>query len=700
VKNHLTPHFKGRSRHLKENSKYAVAIALGLTLDNAALTAGDLLGMRLKEDRLVAHLTKKQPKAVAGLNQAERRLYALMLKKASAEIMQIATTLTGYDLLRDHGLFDDHTRILDALERLLSVPNAKASSFESAYKKMVIKNLDVFEDFGVAEAKKATQNQSLSVAFVPLDVASARDYLVADEKAHYADLAPEMADAELMARGMRGKMPSKELAFARAMTRGAILVERVLFNARRHVIEGPAGSGKSTLLQWVAVQSARGSFSDTLASWNNSVPFFIRLRECVEEGFPLEIETWPNIFTSKALGGKPDDWVYDQFGSHRAVILLDGMDEVPKSKRPEMLRAVQDLVALYPAARFVISSRPAAIDKDEWPEWQKWVEQEHFVTSSLEPMSDAHLQMFIEHWHKALKGQMRNEMEEQKLQEGGQKLHGVLKTRPELDRMARTPLLAAMICVMYYELDRRLPRHRNELYEACLNMLVLHRDERRGIMEKLSEYPDIDKRRRLRMLQELAVWMLRSGLQEADDEQAEISRTDAEAQFANFLEERDIEGVDVVMVRKLFVERTALLREKRVGHISFTHKTFQEYLAATAIVSEAGDGELLENCARDSWREVIILATGEMGLKRATKFIEGMLARIDEPKDDQATHRKLTLLALACLETAEVSGSVRKKLVEMAQTILPLTSADEAKLFARAGKDVIPLLAYDESHDE
>ena len=111
VKNYLNPHFERNSSQLKENSKHAVAIALGITLDSAALTAGDLLDMRLKEDKLVAHLTKKQPKVVVGLNEAERGLYKLLLEKASAEIIKIATTLTGYDPLRDHGLFDDHAKI-------------------------------------------------------------------------------------------------------------------------------------------------------------------------------------------------------------------------------------------------------------------------------------------------------------------------------------------------------------------------------------------------------------------------------------------------------------------------------------------------------------------------------------------------------------------------------------------------------------
>ena len=470
-----------------------------------------------------------------------------------------------------------------------------------------------------------------------------------------------------------------------------------MFTSRRHIVEGRAGSGKSTLLQWIAVQSARGAFGESLASWNNTTPFFIRLRACTKDGFP-KIEDFPE-YLDEQLGGKPEHWVNDQFDSHRAIILLDGMDEVPQALRPVTLKGIQRLVRNYPAARYIISSRPAAIDENEWPEWREWVEKEHFVISSLEPMNDGHLSMFITHWHNALKGRMSSKAEEDKLQKGGQELPGLLDSRGELKNLARTPLLAAMICAMNYELNGHLPEKRNELYRVSIDMLVLHRDERRGIMKELAEYPTIDKDRRLQLLRKLAVWMLRSGKFEDDQgEQAEISREEAERQFAEFF---DLIGDDTSAAgaRRLFVERTALLREKSVGQISFTHKTFQEYLAALLLANEPD--QLLENCENDNWREVIILAVGEMrDVERATSFIKDLVAKAKKKKRVKGARRRMHLLALACLETTTVSGELRRTLIELAEDVIPLKSEEEARLIARAGKDVIPLLAYNESHDE
>lgn len=120
---------------------------------------------------------------------------------------------------------------------------------------------------------------------------------------------------------------------------------------------GDPGSGKTTLLKWFAIQTANAFASD--AKENAPIPFFIRLRECIDTGLP-EVENFPRQ-TLKMIGGKPDNWVHRILESGRGVILIDGVDEMPITSRKDLLVALSQLVSLYPLARYVITSRPAAV---------------------------------------------------------------------------------------------------------------------------------------------------------------------------------------------------------------------------------------------------------------------------------------------------------------------------------------------------
>jgi len=60
--------------------------------------------------------------------------------------------------------------------------------------------------------------------------------------------------------------------------------------------------------------------------------------------------------------------------------------------------------------------------------------------------------------------------------------------------------------------------------------------------------------------------------------------------------------------RRFFVERTGIIREPFVNRIDFTHRTFQEFLAARAALDEGDIGMLVQSGHNDQWREVVLLA--------------------------------------------------------------------------------------------
>ena len=80
---------------------------------------------------------------------------------------------------------------------------------------------------------------------------------------------------------------------------------------------------------------------------------------------------------------------------------------------------------------------------------------------------------------------------------------------------------------------------------------------------------------------------------------------------------KDVGGKDVA---RLFVHRSRLVRSL-LQKFDFTHRSFQEFLAAKAALDEDDLGVLLQNANNDQWREVIILSAGLASQKTSAELI-------------------------------------------------------------------------------
>jgi hypothetical protein len=96
-------------------------------------------------------------------------------------------------------------------------------------------------------------------------------------------------------------------------------------------------------------------------------------------------------------------------------------------------------------------------------------------------------------------------------------------------------------------------------------------------------------------------------------------------------------------IRRLFIERSGMLREPTPGSIDFTHRTFQEFLAAQAALDEGDLGVLVRNAHDDQWREVIVLAAELTSVKIREDLIKGLITRGNQ--ENQRRHH-LHLLAV------------------------------------------------------
>jgi hypothetical protein len=484
----------------------------------------------------------------------------------------------------------------------------------------VIEQYDVLELFG-CDIPRELQKHQLSVAYVSLNLSQETE--------------EEFSD------GNRTKPPSKTSsgatetrdgdepeADAAVMSSGIDLVlDRITEGSDRLMIRGPAGAGKSTLLRWCAIHAAQGiltgprilakasrisrdtgtrqewrEFVDANAystpnSWRFKIPILIRLRDCPDGKLPAAGDL-PR-FLAKHLPSAPSDWMTGVLESGRALVLLDGVDEIHRDKRPQLAEEIGELIRTHPYCTYVVTTRPGAVERG-------WLDRLEFVEARVEPMSRPDRHEFIEKWYRSAALELKHRPRPgEDLALTAARLIAELLDQPELGILASNPLLCAMICALYRERLERLPETPAELCEALIQML-LHRREREtpGLQDahfpaswRALQYPQ-----KKGILADLAWQMVKR-------EEPAMDLLTAQAIVSDVLASTPgrTKGESPEIVQAL-VERSGLLRLASDDRIDFLHNTLKEYLAAGRIV-EGVDWEFLTEHADDpTWQPVILFA--------------------------------------------------------------------------------------------
>ena len=451
-----------------------------------------------------------------------------------------------------------------------------------------------------------------------------------------------------------------------------VRVNEALADERRMLVRGDAGSGKTTLLQWLAVTSARKSFDGALEDWNDSVPFFIQLRRYAGKALPGPEDFAAAVAPAEA-GRMPEGWAHRQLDSGRALVLIDGVDELSDDDRRRAREWLFDLAATFDAARFVVTSRPST------PE--DWLAAAEFPHCSLQPMNLIDVESFVDHWHDAIRSALPDSTDGAQLDQMSARLMETLRARPPVRGLATNPLLCAMICALHRERSEQLPEDRMELYRVALELLLERRDVERQVL--LGGIRLTLKEKQI-LLRDLAYWLVLNNYVDAEEGVA-VERIARKLPSMPRIREYDAN-----VVFHYLLERSGILRMPTAGRVDFVHRTFQEYLAAEEAVEQANIGLLIENAHNDQWREVVILAAGHATLWQREELLTGLLRRGDSEPDQR--HR-LHLLACSCLETSpELSPKLTANLQGALSSLVPPRNLTEAQAVASAGQLAVPLL--------
>ncbi|GAB2979639.1 NACHT domain-containing protein [Saccharothrix stipae] len=463
-----------------------------------------------------------------------------------------------------------------------------------------------------------------------------------------------------------------------AAERGGLRVDDALAGRRRLLLEGSAGTGKSTVLRKLAIRALRGELSEEaageVAGSPGPVPFLLKLRSFVRDdrlALP-EPEDFVAAVARPLVSAKPGTWVSRLLESGRALVLVDGIDEVREVHRGSVLAWVRNLIDFYPDVGFVVTARPAAVPEA----WRKELRGLGFATARLEPMNRRQVNGFIDNWHRA--------MGIPEWSESATELKEEVAARRDLSSLATSPLLCGVLCAIHADHRTSLPSTRHALYETGLSLLLERRDQLRGFRSERSW--QLPRSVSQPLLGRIALWMVLNGQDSipATTALTMVERTTADPPHS-YHRAKPLDVLHDV------VEQTGIMRRSGPDslELEFSLSSFQDYFAAVEIIKQHHVKHLVLNAHNPTYHDVVIMTAELADEPVATDLLTGLVERAEAA---DVHRRDLWLLAAACVANIPVPPPLRDRIGDEARRLLPPTGLDEAHHLAGAGGFVLDLL--------
>ena len=349
------------------------------------------------------------------------------------------------------------------------------------------------------------------------------------------------------------------------------------------VLGGP-GAGKSTFLRRLGLEALKG---DRGGYKYQCIPVFIELKRFNAS----KIDLLEAIVDELQNFGFPtsQEFAVKLLEQGRLLILLDGLDEVPRVNLNIVVNTIQGFVTKYDQNRFIASCRVAAY-RSTW---------NRFLDIELADFDNAQIRQFIQNW-------FSSELDKQtKTSERCWRLLNEPSTAAAKE-LSHTPLLLTFLCLVY-DRTQGFPSNRATLYRKALDILLEEwAAEKRITSDEIYRGLNIDLEKVL--LSEIAYKGFIND-QYFFTEQQLVSRVKSfladTVDKPKYLDGKAILNA-VVTQQGVFVERAEDI-------FSFSHLTIQEYLTAQFISQNHGEIQKLAACIRNRrWREIFLLVSGLM----------------------------------------------------------------------------------------
>ncbi|MEM1368809.1 MAG: GUN4 domain-containing protein [Cyanobacteria bacterium P01_H01_bin.15] len=398
------------------------------------------------------------------------------------------------------------------------------------------------------------------------------------------------------------------------------------FNFPRIIVLADPGYGKTTLTRYLALSYTSLTYREKKAK--KLVPLLLPLRDIhvriESEKNPslpeMSVFQIQNLPVPKSLNIS-ESVLDDLLRSGKCLVMFDGLDEVPENKRKIVSKWINWQMLTYPS-QFIVTTRPHGYDGSLFRGVQK---------VGIYSFNKRQKKEFIKNWYrliferdkweilyrenkrksvdKHISKEQVDALSQAQSEAAANDLMSQIIRNPALNQLAENPLLITIIAVTHRKFES-LPSLRVHLYRKMFDHLLEHRPVKRKTDLAIRSSQDAQH-----ILQAIAFQLTRHKSTGFSIQQGREWIESRLKDYSNSLEPENF----------LYEIKTVagLLVSSGHSHYQFTHKTFQEYLAAAELKDIEKGGKLLVHYLHDADLEEVICFYAAM--TSANPFVESVL---------------------------------------------------------------------------